>query len=424
MSTISASTTTTTAYVVTADTTGALVLQTGATPTTALTIDTSQNVTLAGTLSTTGITNTGVATATRFNPTGSSVTGNGMYLPAANSLGLSTNGTNAVYIDSSQNVGIGTASPVASTKLTINGSNDQIYLRTADTNAVVMSIGNAAGNSVYFQSKATGTGTALPFAWYMGGTQAMTLDASGRLSIANVSAYPAMISTESTGDYGAGNVSAIFASTSNRATVRLRSTGNNAAELFFDVNGAVRWDISARDSSLSYQLNWYPQGATPSYTSVNAAVMTLTQAGALSAVSKSFKIDHPLPSMTDSHNLVHMSVESPQADLIYRGVAILVDGKAIINIDQNSKMTDGTFVLLCREVQCFTTNETDWTPVRGSVTGNILTIESQDPVATSTISWMVIGERKDTQMMNLEVTDDNGKLIVEPTKTIEKTAGA
>jgi hypothetical protein len=48
MSTISASTTTTTAYKVTADTTGALVLQTGATPTTAMTIDTSQNV-LVGT---------------------------------------------------------------------------------------------------------------------------------------------------------------------------------------------------------------------------------------------------------------------------------------------------------------------------------------------------------------------------------------
>ena len=44
MSTISASTTTTTAYKVTADTTGTLVLQTGATPTTAMTIDSSQNV--------------------------------------------------------------------------------------------------------------------------------------------------------------------------------------------------------------------------------------------------------------------------------------------------------------------------------------------------------------------------------------------
>jgi len=44
MSTISASTTTTTAYKVVADTTGSLVLQTGSTPTTAMTIDSSQNV--------------------------------------------------------------------------------------------------------------------------------------------------------------------------------------------------------------------------------------------------------------------------------------------------------------------------------------------------------------------------------------------
>jgi hypothetical protein len=50
MSTISASTTSTTAYKVTADTTGALVLQTGATPTTALTLSTAQNATFAGTV--------------------------------------------------------------------------------------------------------------------------------------------------------------------------------------------------------------------------------------------------------------------------------------------------------------------------------------------------------------------------------------
>jgi hypothetical protein len=46
MSTISSSTTSTTAYKVTADTTGTLVLQTGATPTTALTISTAQVATL------------------------------------------------------------------------------------------------------------------------------------------------------------------------------------------------------------------------------------------------------------------------------------------------------------------------------------------------------------------------------------------
>jgi hypothetical protein len=48
MSTIKSSTTLTTAYSVEADTTGALVIQTGATPTTAVTVSSAQVVTLAG----------------------------------------------------------------------------------------------------------------------------------------------------------------------------------------------------------------------------------------------------------------------------------------------------------------------------------------------------------------------------------------
>jgi|688.fasta_scaffold41391_8 hypothetical protein len=54
MSTIKSSTTSTTAYQVVADTTGTLVFQTGATPTTALTIGTDQSVTFAGAVSSTG----------------------------------------------------------------------------------------------------------------------------------------------------------------------------------------------------------------------------------------------------------------------------------------------------------------------------------------------------------------------------------
>jgi hypothetical protein len=50
MTTISSSTTTTTAYICSPDTTGTLVLQTGATPTTAVTIDGSQNTSFAGTV--------------------------------------------------------------------------------------------------------------------------------------------------------------------------------------------------------------------------------------------------------------------------------------------------------------------------------------------------------------------------------------
>jgi hypothetical protein len=141
--------------------------------------------------------------------------------------------------------------------------------------------------------------------------------------------------------------------------------------------------------------------------------------GALSKGSGSFRISHPLPELAETHDLVHSFIEGPQADNIYRGKVTLDGGTASVNIDTVSGMTEGTFVLLNREVQCFTSNETGWVHVRGSVTGNVLTIEAQDNTCTDTISWMVIGERKDKHMYDTDWTDENGKVIVEPIKIIE-----
>lgn len=138
--------------------------------------------------------------------------------------------------------------------------------------------------------------------------------------------------------------------------------------------------------------------------------------GALSKGSGSFKIDHPLPEKTDTHHLVHSFIEGPKADLIYRGKVDLINGTSSVNIDEVSGMTEGTFVSLCRDVQCFTSNETGWDSVKGSVSGNILTIECQNTNSTDTISWMVVGERKDAHMYEIGWTDENGKIIVEPEK--------
>jgi hypothetical protein len=138
--------------------------------------------------------------------------------------------------------------------------------------------------------------------------------------------------------------------------------------------------------------------------------------GALSKGSGSFRIEHPLPEKSATHQLVHSFIEGPQADLIYRGKVVLIDGKALVNIDAAATMTEGTFEVLCRDVQCFTTNESGWTAVRGKVTGNILTIEAKNVDCTDEISWMVIGERQDPHMMETDWTDDNGKVIVEPLK--------
>ena len=136
--------------------------------------------------------------------------------------------------------------------------------------------------------------------------------------------------------------------------------------------------------------------------------------GSVAKGSGSFRIEHPLESKKDTHDLVHSFIEGPQADLIYRGVIELTDGSAQINVDTASGMTEGTFVALNRCVQAFTNNESNWDNVRGSVTGNTLTIESNDSASTASISWMVIGERCDEHMMDTDWTDDDGKVIVEP----------
>ena len=139
--------------------------------------------------------------------------------------------------------------------------------------------------------------------------------------------------------------------------------------------------------------------------------------GSLSKGSGSFKIDHPLSEKNSTHHLVHSFVESPQADNIYRGRATLENGAATINLDSESGMTDGTFVALNTDIQSFVTNETDWDAVKSSVTGNILTIESQNNSSSAIVSWLVIGERQDQHIKDADFTDENGKVIVEPLKT-------
>lgn len=157
-------------------------------------------------------------------------------------------------------------------------------------------------------------------------------------------------------------------------------------------------------------------GAGSAYLNLRIETSTMTVSGNQTVTgTKSFAIEHPLDS---TKTLLHYSTESPKADLIYRGKINLVNGKAEINIDLSSKMTDGTFIELCRDVQCFTTNETGWDLVKGKVNGNILTIESNNQNSTDEISWMVIGERYDESIKNSNMLDEDGDLIVEKEREV------
>jgi len=155
------------------------------------------------------------------------------------------------------------------------------------------------------------------------------------------------------------------------------------------------------------------------YSTLGVYGTSIQSGGAITGVTlsisstKNFRISHGL---REGHDLVHSSIEGPQIDVVYRGKVELVNGQASIDIDSHYDMTSGTFEWLTKSdsVQTFTSNETGWDAVRSSFSGDTITIECQNSSSTDTISWMVIAERGDPDIMESSTTDNEGNLIIEP----------
>jgi len=200
---------------------------------------------------------TGTATAAKLIPTGSSATGNGLYLPAANSVGISTNGTNAVYIDSTQNVGIGTTSPIA--KLDVGGALTDTVPATyggtirvnSATQTTVQAVGGiefpvAADGYGYKLQQISSSGANLVFAsraasatW----TERMRLDSSGNLLVGTTSTLSTAKVTIKTPDGSGSQIPLTLA-------VGLVSNGFGGVS-FINPNGE-QGSISINSASVSY----------------------------------------------------------------------------------------------------------------------------------------------------------------------------
>ena len=150
---------------------------------------------------------TGNITVATLIPTSSTVPTNGVYLPTANSVGFATNSTNAITINSTQQVGIGATSPtsllqVGSGTFSSTMTGTQVQLRTASGTAfIVMGNANAADAGVYMGGAASttvfGRNTDAGVR-----TETMRLSSTGGVSIGN------------TTDPGATNLSVTGSSTS------------------------------------------------------------------------------------------------------------------------------------------------------------------------------------------------------------------
>ena len=325
---------------------------------------------------------------------------------------------NRLTILNNGNVGIGTSSP--SDLLHVTNGNNAI-----DTRIRIQAFGQLPIYNTYYASGTESSPTAPTADTEVLRMEAMTYDgndysqSAGRISIVAQSNHAS--------DDAHSYMSFATCNDATRlSTEKLRITGEGAFHFIGGTdldraglieNSASTFNFHASSSSLyDKPISFYRGNQGNDLILTLGADLSATFTGAVSKASGSFKIDHPLPSKNDTHYLVHSFTESPRADLIYRDKVTLVDGSATVNIDTVAGMTEGTFVLLCDNVQCFTSNESDWSAVKGSVSGNILTIECEDSSSTANIAWMVVGDRKDEHIMNTEWTDENGKPIIEPEK--------
>ena len=268
MSTISASTTSTTAYKVTADTTGTLVLQTGSTPTTAATFDANQNMGLGVTpqtwQSTSKALQIGVTGAIRGRSdanlvnmmsnfyTDSAGTNkyivtdyatnyqqyqgtHAWYYAASGSAGGSVSFTEAMRLDASGNLGIATASP--GVKLHVVGdSYASGEFGWGGTGAGASSLGFLAytgGNSVI------GSRGATALAFYTNSSERARITSAGNLGVGttnpqqlldvNGTARAAKYAYESNASgYAVGSSTTLTMTTASEGTVFLISASNHS----------------------------------------------------------------------------------------------------------------------------------------------------------------------------------------------------
>jgi len=337
--------------------------------------------------------------------------------------------TEAMRIDKNGRLGIGTNSP--GTILDVQKSDSSTVMtrlwntNTSGNGASVLRIANNGNNN---------NGNRIEFSdanYYMGTisadrTQGILFRTSATGS--NPITIPERMRISPSGNVGIGTTSP-----SSLLHVNTTSTSNFGLKLSRNDSATDGFEFTYTPSSaLAFIDAKYPSSSGQAYGDIvfrtnNGGTQTerlrikadgggVNIVGALSKGSGSFKIDHPLESKKDTHHLVHSFVESPQANNIYRGFVTLSDGQATVNLDEVSGMTDGTFVLLNTDIHVYTSNESDWDAVKGSVSDNVLTIECQNSSSTAKVNWLVIGERHDQHMIDTDWTDENGKVIVEPLK--------
>ena len=137
--------------------------------------------------------------------------------------------------------------------------------------------------------------------------------------------------------------------------------------------------------------------------------------------TKSWVIKHPI---LENKDLIHVCIEAPRADNLYRGRKQLMNGECEVNLDiecnTTGGMTEGCFVLINKNIQVFVNNNETFDKVVGKVVGNKIIVECDNANASCFIDWLVIGERNDNEIINNLNTSSSGSVIVEIDRVVQQ----
>jgi hypothetical protein len=193
--------------------------------------------TASGTINTSGSVNevpAGTVSAPSIYPTGD--TNTGIFFPAADTIAFSEGGAEAMRIDSSGNVGIGTSSPNTRLQVATGGDNDSQINITSGGDQFKLSCfadGTAALETV----------GAFPIRFLTSSTERARIDASGNLLVGTTENVTAGAKIRSVYNANAGNIGLSI-----QATVQ----ENGTAVQFVNASGSVCGTITQDTTSTAY----------------------------------------------------------------------------------------------------------------------------------------------------------------------------
>jgi hypothetical protein len=139
-------------------------------------------------------TTTGTSTAASFIPTSSTAPTNGVYLPSANNVAISTNGTGRLFIASDGRVSVGTSSVAAN--IHSHAANNQFLARDSATNdSLFISVDNGVADINTFLS----TTARMPLRFVQYTSEVARFDSSGRLGLGTSTPQAVLTTKASTG---------------------------------------------------------------------------------------------------------------------------------------------------------------------------------------------------------------------------------